>query len=97
LAALVRSMVLREGGSIPRTDLLEIVAIAIAGPRMDPAGEELQHAVRQLLTFLHGALRRPWNEPPGEERLHASDEEIRAEAARELREAAAKIEAEAQV
>lgn len=95
LAALVRSMVLREGGSIPRTDLLEIVAIAIAGPRMDPAGEELQPSVRQLLSFLHAALRRPWNEPPGEERLHP-DEDPRAEAARELREAAAKIEAEVQ-
>lgn len=95
LAALVRSMVLREGGSMPRTDLLEIVAIAIAGPRMDPAGEELQPAVKQLLSFLHAALRRPWNEPPGEERLHP-DEDPRAEAARELREAAAKIEAEVQ-
>jgi TonB family protein len=95
LAALVRSMVLREGGSIPRTDLLEIVAIAIAGPRMNPAGEELQPAVKQLLSFLHTALRRPWNEPPGEERLHP-DEDPRAEAARELREAAAKIEAEVQ-
>src|SRR6185437_12962272 len=95
LAALVRSMVLREGGSIPRTDLLEIVAIAIAGPRMDPAGEELQPSVRQLLSFLHAALRRPWNEPPGEDRLHP-DEDPRAEAARELREAAAKIEAEVQ-
>ena len=95
LAALVRSMVLREGGSLPRTDLLEIVAIAIAGPRMDPAGEELQPSVRQLLSFLHAALRRPWNEPPGEERLHP-DEDPRAEAARELREAAAKIEAEVQ-
>lgn len=95
LAALVRSMVLREGGSLPRTDLLEIVAIAIAGPRMNPAGEELQPSVRQLLTFLHSALRRPWNEPPGEERLHP-DEDPRAEAARELREAAAKIEAEVQ-
>ena len=96
LAALVRSMVLREGGSLPRTDLLEILAIAISGPRMDPAGEELQQAVRQLLTFLHGALRRPWNEPAGEERLHPEREDTRAQAARELRAAAAKIEAEAQ-
>lgn len=96
LAALVRSMVLREGGSLPRTDLLEILAIAISGPRMNPAGEELQQSVRQMLTFLHGALRRPWNEPAGEERLHPEREDVRAQAARELRAAAAKIEAEAQ-
>jgi TonB family protein len=96
VAALVRSMVLREGGSMPRTDLLEIVAIAISGPRMDPGGEELQRPVRQLLTFLHGCLRRPWNEPAGEERLHPEGGASRAEAARELREAAARIEAESQ-
>ena len=97
-ASLVRSMVLREGGSIPRTDLLEILAIAIAGPHMDTAGEELHQPVRQLLAFLHSALRRPWNEPPGEERLHppSIEEDARAQAARELREAAAKLEAEVQ-
>lgn len=95
LAALVRSMVLREGGSIPRTDLLEIVAIAIAGPRMDRAGEELQPSVRQLLAFLHTALKRPWNEPPGTDGVVVAEKDMRAEAARELREAAARIEAEA--
>ena len=96
IGSLVRSMVLREGGSMPRTDLLEIVAIAISGPRMDPGGVELQQPVRQLLTFLHNSLRRPWNEPAGEERLHPEVDASRAEAARELREAAAKIEAESQ-
>lgn len=95
VASLVRSMVLREGGSVPRTDLLEVLAIAIAGPRMDAAGEELQQPVRQLLAFLHAALRRPWNEPASEEHLHP-EVYSRAEAARELREAAAKLEAEAQ-
>jgi len=95
VSSLVRSMVLREGGSVPRTDLLEILAIAIAGPHANAAGEELHQPVRQLLAFLHTALRRPWNEPHGEERLHP-EADPRAEAARELREAAAKIEAEAQ-
>ncbi len=70
LASLLRSIVLREGGAVPRTDLLEILTIAAAGPQMDPAGHELQQSMRQLLSFLHGVLRRPWNEPPGEERLH---------------------------
>lgn len=74
LGALVRSIVLREGGTVPRTDLLEILAIAIAGPRMDPGGADLQQPVRQLLAFLHKALRRPWNEPPVEERSPAVDE-----------------------
>lgn len=90
LAALVRSIVLREGGAIPRTDLLEIFATSIAGPRMDPGGEELQVSVRQLLSFLHHALRRPWNEPPGEERLHPEDEGR----AHELRSGAIGVETE---
>ncbi len=97
LAALIRSIVLREGGSIPRTDLLEIVAISIAGPRMNPAGEELQQSARQLLAFLHSSLRRPWNEPPGEERLRRpSVEELGTKAEPELRSHSMRAEASRQ-
>src|ERR1019366_965417 len=66
LSSMVRSIVLREGGSVPRADLLEVVAVAISGPNVDQAGQELQQSIRYLLSFLDSVLRKPWNEPPTE-------------------------------
>ena len=67
LSSMVRAIILRQGGSMPRTDLLEIIAVAIGGPDIDQAAQELQPPVRKLLGFINGVLRRPWNEPPGED------------------------------
>ena len=67
LSSMVRAIILREGGSMPRADLLEIIAVAIGGPEIDQAAQELQPPVHKLLGFLNGVLRRPWNEPPGED------------------------------
>ncbi|HEX9198707.1 MAG TPA: energy transducer TonB [Acidobacteriaceae bacterium] len=66
LSSMVRSIILREGGSLPRADLLEIVAVAICGNDVDTVAQELQHSIRHLMGFLNTVLRRPWNEPPGQ-------------------------------
>src|ERR1035437_2636973 len=74
LSSMVRVILLREGGSVPRADLLEIVIIAIAGADIVIAPQEVQQTVihppvQQIFAFLNGVLRKPWNEPPGELRL----------------------------
>jgi TonB family protein len=66
LSSLVRAAILREGGSMPHGQLLEILAIAVGGPAMEHAPQTHRTPLRQLLSFLTGVLRRPWNLPPGE-------------------------------
>ncbi|HZZ57883.1 MAG TPA: TonB family protein, partial [Opitutaceae bacterium] len=59
-----------EGGTVPRANLLEIVAFAIGGRDMDQASAEVQEPLHHLLDFLMSVQRKPWNQPPGESRLH---------------------------
>ena len=66
LSSMVRSIVLREGGGLPHSQLLEILALAIGGPKMDHAAQQFSQPLRNLLSFLSGVVRKPWNEPPGE-------------------------------
>src|SRR5438270_9686526 len=66
LNSLVRSIILREGGSVPQTELLEILAIAAGGTSVNPTAPELQQSMRKLLSFVGTVARRPWNEPPSE-------------------------------
>lgn len=67
MSSMIRAILLREGGSMAHAQLLEILAIAIGGPAMDHASQDYRQPLRQLLAFLTGVLRRPWNLPPGEE------------------------------
>ena len=69
LASLVRATILREGGVVPRANLLEILAIAIGGSDFDQAGNTAQLPLRQLLAFVNRVTAKPWNQPPGEARL----------------------------
>jgi TonB family protein len=64
LGSMIRSIVLREGGSMPHSQILEVVAVAIGGPRMDHAPQLYGQPLRNLLSFMTGVLRKPWNEPP---------------------------------
>lgn len=80
LSSMVRSIVLREGGALPHSQLLEILALAIGGPRMDHAAQQFSQPLRYLLSFIGGVLRRAWNEPPGESprtAQHSSAEPVR--------------------
>ncbi len=76
LSSMVRVILLREGGSVPRANLLEIVTVAVAGADIDKTPPEMQQTaiqqpVQQIFAFLNGVLRKPWNLAPGEERLEA--------------------------
>lgn len=66
LTSLVRAAILREGGAMPHGQLLEILAVAIGGTGMEHAPQTHRQPLRQLLSFVAGVLRRPWNLPPGE-------------------------------
>jgi protein TonB len=69
LSSMVRSIVLRQGGEMAHSQLLEILAIAIGGEtgeKTDQAPQEYVQPLRNLLSFLTGVLRKPWNEPPAE-------------------------------
>ena len=66
LTSLVRAAILREGGAMPQGQLLEILAVAVGGTEMEHAPQTHRQPLRQLLAFIAGVLRRPWNLPPGE-------------------------------
>ena len=66
LGSLIRSMVLREGGAMPHAQLLEILSLAIAGPELALAPQQYRDPLRQLLSFISGVMRRPWNVPSSE-------------------------------
>jgi hypothetical protein len=71
LTSMVRVILLREGGSVPRADLLEIVIVAIGGADLDGAAFDIQQPVQQIFNFLSGVLCKPWNQPPGEDRFES--------------------------
>jgi TonB family protein len=66
LSSLVRSFILRQGGAMPHAQLLEILTLAIAGPEVVDNPQRYGEPIRQLLGFVAGIMRRPWNVPPGE-------------------------------
>ena len=66
LGSLIRSMVLREGGAMPHAQLLEIMSLAIAGPELAREPQQYREPLRQLLAFVSGVMRRPWNVPSSE-------------------------------
>jgi protein TonB len=66
LSSMFRSIVLREAGELQHSQLLEIVALAVGGPKMDQAAQHFAQPLRSLLSFLSGVMRKPWNEPPDE-------------------------------
>lgn len=67
VSSILRSIILREGGTLPHAELIEILALAVAGPEIDTANPGIQPAFRKLLTFVGVVVRRPWNVPPGDD------------------------------
>ena len=64
MSSMLRAIILRQGGIVPPTELVEIVTVACGGNSVDPTAPELQPALRRLLGFAAATVRRPWNEPP---------------------------------
>ncbi|MDP9038935.1 MAG: hypothetical protein M3O02_06615, partial [Acidobacteriota bacterium] len=66
VSSILRSIILREGGNVPQTELLEVIALAAGGRELDPSAPEVQPSFRRLLSFVGTVARRPWNMPPGD-------------------------------
>lgn len=66
MSSLIRSIVLREGGFMPHTQLLEILAVATGGQMMERAPQQYRQPLLQILSFVTAVMKRPWNLPPGE-------------------------------
>ena len=52
MRSMLRAIIYREGGVVPRLELLEVVGLAIGGPGIDDAADELHLPAGQLLTFV---------------------------------------------
>ena len=65
LSSLVRAVIYREHEEISPMDLLEFVALATGGPKLNLSAPELQEPVRQLVAFLAEVRRHLWTSPPG--------------------------------
>jgi hypothetical protein len=59
LSSQIRLILFREGGSLPRAQLLEIFAVAIGGPEMEQPAQYFREPMRQLFAFITGTMRRP--------------------------------------
>ena len=63
LSSMVRSVIFRERGTVPRSDLLALVAVSIAGPSVGKVAGGASAPVSQLTDFIAGVIRAPRNEP----------------------------------
>src|ERR1700730_10825970 len=41
MASMIRSIIYRERGTVPRAELIELIAVAIGGPHIDEAAQEV--------------------------------------------------------
>lgn len=61
-----RSIIFREGGALPPTELLRLLAAAVGGAAVDDHAEQHRPEIRYLLQFLTGVTRAPVNQPRAE-------------------------------
>jgi hypothetical protein len=61
LGLVLRSILFRENSALSRTRLLEIVAVAIGGPRMERPPQQSWRPLSQLFNFITQVRRRPLN------------------------------------
>ena len=60
MQSMVRSIIFREGGGIPRTELLRIVTVAVGGPDVDGLARDVVGPVQTILKFLSEVMRVRW-------------------------------------
>lgn len=74
----------REGGAMPITERLQVLAAAAAGRSLDPTAPEVQQPFRKLLRFVSTSASRNWNEMPTGDARSAARAEANAVAAEPL-------------
>src|SRR5579875_1314156 len=63
MGSMVRSIVFREDEALGRGELLDRVAVAVGGPEVETAAQEMRASVRQVFVFVNGALRQRMGAP----------------------------------
>src|ERR1700753_1574345 len=66
MASMMRSIILREGGNVPRSELLELVSNAVGGPHFEESSKEYLQPVLQIWSFLADVHRSRWGVVPEE-------------------------------
>ncbi len=66
MGSLVRSILFRDNEYLGRGELLELVAVAVGGPEVETAAQEMHASVRQMFVFVNEALRQRQRMIPGE-------------------------------
>ncbi len=66
MGSLVRSILFRESENLGRGELLELVAVAVGGPEVETAAQQMHTSVRQIVVFVNGALQQRQHMIPGE-------------------------------
>jgi TonB family protein len=66
MASMMRSIVLREGGNVPRAELLQLVSTAVGGPHFEESSQEHLQPVLKILSFLADVHRSRWGIVPEE-------------------------------
>ena len=64
--SMTRSIIFREGGALPPTELLRLLAAAAGGATVDEQAEQHRPEIKYLLHFLTSVTRAPVNQPRGE-------------------------------
>lgn len=60
MQSMIRSIIFREGGGIPRAELLRIVTVAVGGADVDDSSREAVVPVQTILKFLSQVMRTRW-------------------------------------
>jgi hypothetical protein len=84
MVSMTRSIILREGGNVPRAELLQLVTLAVGGAHVEESAPEYLQAVLQILSFLADVHRSRWGIAPEELEPDARDAVLAGGAMEEL-------------
>jgi len=66
MSSVIRSIILREGGNVPRAKLLELVMVAVAGPAIEEVSDQYLPSIQSTVQFLGEVHRTRWGIIPAE-------------------------------
>lgn len=76
MESIVRSILFREDQNLGRGELLELLTVAVGGPNVDTAAQDMHASIRQIFLFVNEALRQRSRTFPAE--FQADEEQVTA-------------------
>lgn len=77
MTSMIRSIIFREHGTAPRTELVELIAVAVGGPEIDQSAQQVVEPIRRILEFVNGVMRARQGMPGDEPATPTSQPEAR--------------------